>query len=231
MGLIKEFGADALSRSFASAADGPVFECQLIPLVGRGRVRVHYNWLYSALNCDAGLNTDTDTDFIWTVHKLDGTAVALSPSQPHFGVTLFASVQPHSDYLVQLQMSGSGDWITGAGGDERLTMTELGFLTINLKGFNGQYIAVSELPSWGQVGGGGDPLFGYCLESTSASPVPPTNLFVGITAALQPTLRLPLSIQLTEPDIRDALVSQKLPDPGTLARRIAIALAGPAAPG
>lgn len=42
----------SMTQALGTAQNGPVFAGQLVPLNNVGPLRITYNWLYSALNCD-----------------------------------------------------------------------------------------------------------------------------------------------------------------------------------
>lgn len=203
-----------LSGAFAAAAPGAVLEGELVPVVGRGKVRVTYDWLYSALNCDPA----DASPFGWVIYKTGRDAVALSPRVPYRGLRLYASVRPDWFDFVQVQAPHSADWITAVGADEAVRMSELGFLTVNLRGRNGRYLAVDAAPTrhHGHAG--------YKLQSTATSPGPATNMFVAVTRVLQRGLAVPLAASLDQAVIRAALAARGAADPGLLARRIAAAV-------
>lgn len=190
--------AIALTNALEAASPGPFLEAQLFPLDGHGNIRVTYNWLYSALNCDPN---DTST-FTWVLNKTDGGTVTLSPGEQYDGMTLFASVRPDWDYHVQVQAPNSADWITSAGGDEHLTMTELGFLTINLQGLNNQYLAVNGSAT------GHDGHSGYRFQSNASTTGPSTNMFVAVNQVLQPGIDVTRASDLSPQDITAALEAQ-----------------------
>jgi hypothetical protein len=151
---------DDTQRLFSLSANGPFMQANLVPVSGQGKVRVTYNWLYSSLNCDPN---DPST-FAWTFVKLNDTQVALSPSLPYQGMTLYASVRPDIGYCVQVQAPYSADWITGIGGDEIITMNVRDLSIATFQGVNGSYIAVNPAPDQH------DDHTGYRLFSTATDP-------------------------------------------------------------
>jgi len=199
MGTSAALSPGVLSAAIASASPGAVLEAQLFPVVGTvGRLRITYNWLYSALNCDPN---DAST-FAWIVNKLANGQVSLSPSDGYAGMTLYASVRPDLSDFVQVQAPYSADWITAVGGDESLTMNDLGFLTINLTGLNGQYVAVNQSAT------SHDNHAGYLVQSNASAAGPWTNLFVAVTQTLQSGLAVPMGSELSQETISAALAAQ-----------------------
>jgi hypothetical protein len=217
MGVLSTLSRSALSSALDAAAPGAVMAAQLYPVVGLGQIRVTYNWLYSALNCDP----NDSSPFVWVINKASNGVVTLSPRAQYRGMTLYASVRPDHDNFVEVQAPYSADWITGVGGDERLTMTDLGFLTINLRGLNGQYLAVNAAPT-GWDDSNGTYHSGYKLQSNASAPGPSTNFFVAVTQNLQSRVALPLAAELSVDDVRAALEAHGAADVGALAEKIAV---------
>ena len=201
---------DRFSAALQAADVGPMFEGEFIAIDGQGKLRIYYNWLYSALNCDPG-NNDT---FLWQVSKVSDTAVALSPKEPYNGWRLYASVRPDWDYFVQVQAPHSADWITQARGDEHMTVNELGFLTINFVGFNGKYLALNSNQT------SHDGLSGYKLQSNGAAAGGNTNFFVSVGQALQSKISLPEFGGKSEGEVAKILSENGLPNSEKLARQI-----------
>ena len=216
MGVFTTLSRTALSSALAAAAPGAVLTAQLYPVVGVGKIRVTYNWLYSALNCDP---TD-DSAFVWVINKTPDGAVTLSPQAQYSGMTLYASVRPDWDSYVQVQAPNSADWITGVGGDEQLTMTDLGLMTINLRGVNGQYLAVNSSISVEYIAYGSLHA-GFKLQSNASAPGTSTNIFLAVTQNLQTQVDLPLVSELNADDIRLALQTHGAPEGAALAEKIA----------
>jgi hypothetical protein len=196
MGVFTTLSRTALSSTLAAAAPGAVLTAQIFPVVGHGKLRVTYNWLYSALNCDP----NDGSSFVWVINKAENGVVTLSPQSRYRGMTLYASVRPDWDYFAQVQAPNSADWITGVGGDERLTMTDLGFLTINLKGVNGQYLAVNSGPT-GHADSNGNYHTGYKVQSNAPTPSTSTDMFLAVVENLQAGAGLPLAKELTAEEI------------------------------
>lgn len=219
MGVLTTLSRTALSSALAAAAPGAVMTAQLYPVVGLGQIRVTYNWLYSSLNCDPNDNSA----FVWVINKASNGVVTLSPQAKYRGMTLYASVRPDWDYFVQVQAPHSADWITGVGGDERLTMTDLGFLTINLRGLNNQYLAVNSNPT-GHEDSNGHYHTGYKLQSNASAAGPSTNFFLAVTQNLQAKVALPLASELSTADIRLALEAHGGLEVGALSEKIAVAI-------
>jgi hypothetical protein len=219
MGVFTTLSRTALSSALAAAAPGAVLTAELYPVVGVGKIRVTYNWLYSALNCDP---TD-DSAFVWVINKTPDGTVTLSPQETYSGaawMTLYASVRPDWDSYVQVQAPNSADWITGVGGDEQLTMTDLGFMTINLRGVNGQYLAVNSSISLEYIAHGSLHA-GFKLQSNASAPGTSTNIFLAVTQNLQDGVALPLVSELHLDDIRIALQAHGASDAVTFAEKIA----------
>lgn len=193
------------SSAWAAADPGPVLQGQLYPLNNQGRLRIYYNWLYSALNCDPG-NT---SDFYWTINKLDDTHVSLSPRDGYNGMTLYASVRPDWSYQVEVQAPGSADWIQAVGGDEILGFETQDLMTVSFTGLNGQYIALDGQPTEHQDSNGNDHT-GYLLHSAGTSDPRARLFFLGVNAVLQPRLQVALQGSLTADDIRRSYVQNGL---------------------
>ncbi|GAB3829220.1 hypothetical protein [Hymenobacter jeollabukensis] len=167
--------------SFLQAAQaGPVAEAELLPLSNQGRLRVTYNWLYSALNCDPNDNST----FLWVVYKLDNGHVALSPKGGYGGRTLYASVRDDWNYYVQTQAPHSADWITAIGRDEILTLSQPD-LFVRLQGFNGLYLSVNaNMDAQGNHSG-------YRVMSSAPQWGPASTWFLRPVNSLQAGLALP----------------------------------------
>jgi hypothetical protein len=217
MGVFTTLSRTAFASALDAAAPGAVMTAQLYPVVGLGQIRVTYNWLYSALNCDP----NDSSPFVWVVNKASNGVVTLSPRDKYRGMTLNASVRPDHDYFVQVQAPNSADWIRGVGGDEHLSMTDLGFLTINLRGLNGQYLAVNA-GATGWDDSNGNYHSGYKLQSNASAAGPATNFFLAVTQNLQSRVALPLAAELSADDIRLALEAHGAPDVAALTERIAV---------
>jgi len=199
-----------LAEIFTSASTGPVLSGQLFPLANLGSLRVTYNWLYSALNC----NPSDASIFDWTLAKTATGQVTLSPSAPYRGMTLYASVRPDWSYFVQVQAPNSADWITRAQGDEFLTLTELGLLTINLRGLNGLYLALNGAPT------PHDGYSGYKLQANAASAGPSTDMFLSVSRQFQGAPQAPCAADIGETSLAELLRKQGVQDAEGMARRI-----------
>jgi hypothetical protein len=205
-----DIGQVDLVRSFETASPGAVLSGQLVPLNNIGPLRVTYNWLYSALNCDP----NDQSAFGWVINKVDaGARVSLSPQQPFSGMTLFASVRPDWNYTVQVQAPFSADWITAVGGDEIMTLTQQGLLTISLQGLNGNYVCAdgSQTPH--------DDHSGYLFHSSAGSIGPSASFFVVVNQVFQ-DVGIPLASALDPAEIAAALATQGASDPAVLTQRI-----------
>lgn len=187
-----------LRNAFAAAATGPLIEAEMIPLNDKGKLRVTYNWLYSALNCDSG----DDSRFVWVLNKINETCISLSPKEQYRGMTLYASVRDDWSWYVQVQAPHSADWIREVRRNETLTLESLSdLLIVSLKGWNSQYIAVDTDISRH------DNHSGYRLRSIGTDDVKARSWFLGVTQTLQAGLRLPLRHELTQEDIRRELLA------------------------
>ncbi|GAB2962185.1 hypothetical protein GCM10027048_33250 [Hymenobacter coalescens] len=171
-----------LTSFWQAAQAGPVAEVQLLPLSQQGRLRVTYNWLYSALNCDP----NDGSTFLWVVNKLDEQHVTLTPKDGYQGRRLYASVRDDWNYYVQVQAPHSADWITGVGRDEILTLT-FADLFVRLQGFNGCYLSVNGAAD----NHGGHQ--GFRVMSTAPAPGPASTWFMRPVASLQAGLALPVA--------------------------------------
>ncbi|MGI8666827.1 MAG: hypothetical protein ACR2N4_12465 [Jatrophihabitans sp.] len=194
----------SVTELLTAATAGPVLEAVLIPLTKQGKLRVTYNWLYSALNCDP----NDGSDFVWVLDKLDDVHVSLSPKDPYAGRRLYASIRDDWDWFAQVQAPHSADWITAVGRDEILTISGADLLTISLQGFNGQYVAVNSQLSvhdWHS---------GFRLQSVGTQDYNARTFFLGITQLIQPAVHVPLRHELTNTDIGNALASAGI-TPGT----------------
>jgi len=185
---------DDAQKLFSLSANGPFMQANLVPVSGQGKVRVTYNWLYSSLNCDPN---DPST-FAWTFVKLNDTQVALSPTLPYEGMTLYASVRPDIGYCVEVQAPYSADWITAIGGDEIITMNIRDLSIATFQGVNGSYITVNPAPDQH------DDHTGYRLFSTSADPN--ESLFlIQPTSSLQQGLEYRQRTPLTPDRVQELL--------------------------
>ncbi len=176
-----------LAEVLSAAAVGDVAEAVLIPLSKQGKLRVTYDWLYSALNCDPNDNSD----FIWILTKVDANHVALSPKDPHNGHQLYASVRDDWSWFVQVQAPHSADWITAIGRNEIMLVEGADLLTISLKGWNNQYVTVNTDLS------AHDWHAGFRLQSIDGGDKNARTFFLGVTQLLQPELALPVREELT----------------------------------
>ncbi|HEU5003917.1 MAG TPA: hypothetical protein VFW71_14235 [Actinomycetota bacterium] len=200
-----------LADALGAAEAGPLLTAELLPLNNKGKLRVTYNWLYSALNCDPG----DATRFSWTLTKLDQTQVSLSPTDQYRGMTLFASVRDDWDWFVQVQAPRSADWIKAVGGDERITLVGDDLLIVGLQGFNNQAIAVDAALSVH------DNHSGYRLRSVGSADPKSRLFFVGVTQVLQVGLRIPTLAQLTPENLREILGPHGLGDDPDVLKGIA----------
>ncbi|HEY5820510.1 MAG TPA: hypothetical protein VIT20_00950 [Propionibacteriaceae bacterium] len=172
----------SLGQGLRAAAVGDVAAGVLVPLSKQGKLRVTYNWLYSALNCDP----QDDSDFIWLLTKIDDTHISLSPRDPYAGMRLYASVRDDWDFYVQVQAPHSADWITAVGRNETLLVEGGDLMTLSLRGWNNQYLTVDPGLS------GHDNHSGYRVRSAVGADHLAQTFFFGVTEILQPGLALPL---------------------------------------
>lgn len=187
-------------QAFAAAANGPVAEGDLISIRRNARLRVTYNWLYSALNVDP----NDGSSFPWILNKLDATHVSLSPKNSWAGKTLYASVRPDIGYRVQVQAPWSADWITAVGADEIIAMSSPGLQMLRFQGLNGQLINVEESMTQHQSHSG------FLVNSNGSPYLDACTWFFAVTGVLQSGLQIRLANQLTPSDLRDALASAGL---------------------
>lgn len=204
----------SITRALAGASSGGVLEAQIFPLAGVGGLRVTYNWLYSALNCDPS----DSSPFTWTITKLvssgGSSVIALMPKDGYGGRSVFASVRPDWSYYVQVQAPNSADWIVAVGSDETIVLGELGFLTVSLQGVNGQYVAVNTAIS------SHDDHSGYRLQSNSGAVDDQSSFFLAVTQNLQAGLDVPLIGDLSATDIEAACAARSVRDPAAVAATI-----------
>jgi hypothetical protein len=165
----------SVAAAIAAADTGPVVTAEIYQLSNVGKVRVTYDWLYSALNCDPG----DPSGFGWVFQKMPGGPVSLSPEAAYAGMTLFASVRPNNDWFMGVQAAGSAAWITQAGGDEEVTMTDLGLLIVGLRGFNGSYLGANGSQT-SYNDSSGNPHSGYLIQSNVGTPDPSSSFFVAV---------------------------------------------------
>lgn len=128
-----------LHHLMASNTTGPFLEAEIVSLSGKGKLRVTYNWLYSALNCDPNDNSL----FVWVFSKLDDKHISISPKDHFEGKTLYASVRDDWDWQVQVQAPHSADWIRSIGRDEILNLKIHDLSIASLEGFNGKLFSVN----------------------------------------------------------------------------------------
>jgi hypothetical protein len=155
-----------------------LMQAEIFSVTGLGKLRVTYNWMYSALNCALQDNSP----FIWNVYQTSGHTIVLSPHVGYAGKTLYASVRDDGDWYLQVQAPHSADWITAAQRDEfiGLQMFDLGLA--RLTGFNNQLIGVVNQPDWathtqGSVTAG---IASYRLRSAYTTPAKETTWFLKI---------------------------------------------------
>jgi hypothetical protein len=199
----------SLAAGLAAAREGPMAAGQLVPLSNVGPLRITYNWLYSALNCDPN---DT-SPFTWLLIKQGEQTISLSPQQGYGGMTLYASVRDDLNYTVQVQAPFSADWITAVGGDETLTLSEHDLFVIALTGRNGAYLSVDDALTTH------DDHSGYLVHSNASSLGPGARFYFVVDQVLQD---IPLSpTQDLDPHALQAeLAGAGAVDPAALAATI-----------
>ena len=204
---------NAFDLAFHAAATGPVAEGDLISLRHNARLRVTYNWLYSALNVDP----NDGSPFPWILHKFNKTNVSLSPKNSSQGRPLYASVRPNLGDRVQVEaprfpgqeslISEPTQWVTTVARDETFVMVPLGFLLVRFIGETGLLLNVDE----GITAQDGHA--GYVVKSSgsiAASNPGCYTWFFAVRSVLQPNLQIRPSHHLTQSDIRNAFVSAGL---------------------
>lgn len=147
-------------------------QAELVSLSSKGKLRVTYNWLYSALNCDPNDNST----FLWNINSLGGNKVSLSPQAGYAGMTLYASVRDDWYWQVEVQAPHSADWIRAVGGDEIIGMQTHDLGILGFTGFNGSYIAV-DASTTSHNDSNGNSHTGYLLHSTSNDPTSKDTLW------------------------------------------------------
>jgi hypothetical protein len=221
-----------VAAAIAAADAGPVLTAELYPLSGAGKVRVTYNWLYSALNVDPGdsspfawvfqKNSDgsvalspqdgCDGAFAWVSQKMPDGSVALSPEG---GLALWAWPYPDDSfrYVAQVQAPGvDGDspmWSTAPFG---MTLTGLGLLIVELldSDGSGNYIGVD-----GSITSQ-DGHAGYLIPADAGTPGPSSKFFVAVQQNLQAGAQAPLFSSLSAAEVSAELGQQGAGDPQAL---------------
>lgn len=207
----KAISLGAELRAVLSAAqNGPVFDAEVISLTDKGKLRVTYNWLYSALNCDPNDNSD----FEWTFTKRDDDHVALSPKNPYRGMTLYASMRDDNANYVQVQAPYSADWIQAVGRDEILGFHSYGLMIASISGFNGQDLAVD-----GDISNHGNHS-GYRVRSIGSADAKARTWFLAIRRSLQTRLALPTAGEITPAELRRSLALAAVPAADDLVARL-----------
>lgn len=209
-----------VAAAIAAADAGPALTGELFPLSGAGKVRVTYNWLYSALN----VNPDDSSPFAWVFSKLPDGSVALSPQAGHQGLTLFASTYPDDSFRFVAQVQTPGvdggppSWNTSPTG---MTLTGLGLLTVELLDSNGsgQYISVD-----GSITSR-DGHAGYLILANAATPGPSSKFFVAVQQNMQARAEAPLFSSLSPAEVSAELERQGAGDAGALTTMIRAAAA------
>jgi hypothetical protein len=208
----------SVAAVMAAADAGPVLAAEIFPLSGAGKVRVTYNWLYSALNVDP----NDSSPFVWVFRKMPDGSVALSPRTQVDGLTVFVSLYPDDSlrFVAQVQWpepdSGYPEWNTSP---EEMTLTGLDLLTVELMGANGSYLGVD-----GSITRHGNHA-GYLILSNAGTPGPSSKFFVAVQQNLQAKAQAPLFASRSEADLRSELERHGAGDSGALATVIRAAAA------
>lgn len=206
---------DDVNALFAAANSGPFMEASLIALDDRGALRVTYNWLYSALNCDP----QDGSTFPWVFYKVDASHVALMPKEGYGGQRLYASVRDDLNWNVQVQAPFSADWITGIGRDEILSFEISDLMLGWFKGFNGGYLSVN--PNQDAHGGHA----GYCVRSAGAAQDTSSLLLIQVHASLQPQLQFQHTGAVSAQTLAQGLLRRGLALPANFAGKVDACLA------
>lgn len=206
----------SVATAIAAADAGPALTAELFPLSGVGKVRVTYNWQFSALNVDP----NDSSPFAWVFQKMPDGSVALSPQGGYEGLPVFAlTYQDDSSlgYAVQVQVPGVDGgppfWNTWPAG---MTMTGLDLLTVELLDSNvsGSYIGVD-----GSITSQGGHA-GYLILADVATPDLSSKFFVAVQQNLQAEAQAPLFSSLSPAEVSAELERQGAEDPQTLAEGI-----------
>jgi hypothetical protein len=205
----------SVAAAIAAADAGPALTAELFPLSGVGKVRVTYNWLYSALNVDP----NDSSPFAWVFQKMPDGSVALSPQAGYEGLTLYAFTYPDDNmrFVAQVGVPGVDGgppfWNTSPSG---MTLTELGLMTVELLDSNvsGNYIGVD-----GSITSQGGHA-GYVIPANVETPDPSSKFFVAVQQNLQAGEQAPLISSLSLAEVSAELGRQGAGDPQALAEVI-----------
>lgn len=124
-----------------------IMQAEIFSVAGYGKLRITYNWLYSALNCDP----NDASPFVWNFYQVDSQRIALSPQNSFNGMQLYASVRDDWDWYVQAQAPNSADWIRAAQRDEFIGWQLLDMSMAKFTGFNGQFIGANNYEDFGDI--------------------------------------------------------------------------------
>ena len=214
----------SVAAAIAAADAGPALTAELFPLSGVGKVRVTYNWLYSALNADP----NDSSPFAWVLQKNSDGSVALSPQGGYEGMTLFALTWLYPDesyrWVAQVQAPGVDGgppmWNTSSG--PGWTLTGLGLLTVELldSDGSGNYIGVD-----GSITSQGDHA-GYLILANAGAPGPSSKFFVAVQQNLQAGAQVPLFSSLSPAEVSAELERHGAGDPQAVAEAIFAAAGG-----
>jgi hypothetical protein len=205
----------SVAAAIAAADAGPVLTAELFPLSGAGKVRVTYNWLFSALNVDP----NDSSPFAWVVQKMPDGSVALSPQDGYEGLTVFAQTFPDENlrYVAQVGVPGVDGgppfWNTSP---SEMTLTELDLLTVELLDSNvsGNYLGVD-----GSVTSQGGHA-GHLILANVGTPDPSSKFFVAVQQNLQAGAPAPLFSSLSPAEVSAELERQGAGNPQALAEVI-----------
>jgi hypothetical protein len=156
-----------------------LMQAEIFSVTGLGKLRVTYNWLYSALNCDPNDNST----FIWNIYQTQNNTIAMSPKVNYANKALYASVRDDWDWYVQVQAPHSADWITAAQRDEFIGLQMLDLGLAKLTGWNNLLIGVLDNEDSGNIrteGKNTGTHSGYRLQSVYNSPSKETMWFMKI---------------------------------------------------
>ncbi len=205
----------SVAAAVAAADAGPVLTAELFPLSGAGKVRVTYNWLFSALNVDP----NDSSPFAWVVQKMPDGSVALSPQDGYEGLTVFALTYPDDNmrFVAQVGVPGVDGgppfWNTTP---SEMTLIELDLLTVELLDSNvsGNYLGVD-----GSITSQGGHA-GHLILANVGTPDPSSKFFVAVQQNLQAGAQAPLFSSLSPAEVSAELERQGAGNPQALAEVI-----------
>jgi hypothetical protein len=183
-----------------SVTSGPFLEAEIISVTGKGKLRVTYNWLYSALNCDPNDNST----FVWVFNKLDDTHISIYPRDKYQGKTLYASVRDDWDWHVQVQAPHSADWITAVGRDEILGFQIHDLSIASFVGFNNKFVSIDNVMDQH------DGHNAYRLKSTGDAFGQNEKWFIGIQSTAKPASTINLAVSDVRSEIEKLFVKNEI---------------------